>query len=220
MGITKDGSDRVSAWADQSGNGNHLTQGTGVWQPLHEAAGYNGFPDVYFDGAGADWLGGTGASLCAAVNGADTPWTAVCAIKLSAASATGFLLAWEHSTNAVPRVLVYRTAAAWRHFKQDDASATQEFAASTNATTTATTRWAFIHHGTTSGDRKDNGSESSGAVNVGAATTDKFTLGAGRPGGDAPSGHETVRIAEVAIWNRELSAAELTQMDLYLQRLG
>jgi hypothetical protein len=45
-GITKDGSDRVSAWNDQSGNGFNLIQATGALQPLYLATGMNGLPCV------------------------------------------------------------------------------------------------------------------------------------------------------------------------------
>jgi len=44
LGITKDGSDLVSAWADQSGEDNHLLQATGTNQPLWSSSG------VLFDG--------------------------------------------------------------------------------------------------------------------------------------------------------------------------
>jgi hypothetical protein len=43
-GITKDGSDLVSKWADQSGNDNDLLQATGTNQPIINANG------ILFDG--------------------------------------------------------------------------------------------------------------------------------------------------------------------------
>lgn len=49
-GITKDGSNYVSVWADQSGNGNDASQGTGTNQPLWVDATLNGKPVIRFDG--------------------------------------------------------------------------------------------------------------------------------------------------------------------------
>lgn len=50
VGITKDGSDFVATWADQSGNGVDLTEATN--KPIHSSAvQINGFDTVQFDGA-------------------------------------------------------------------------------------------------------------------------------------------------------------------------
>lgn len=52
LGITMDGSNRVSQWEDQSGQGNHFVQATGVNQPLWtETLPYHEMPCVEFDGA-------------------------------------------------------------------------------------------------------------------------------------------------------------------------
>jgi len=50
LGITKDGSDRVSQWADQSGQNNHASQATEAKQPVWTADQYQGLPGLYFDG--------------------------------------------------------------------------------------------------------------------------------------------------------------------------
>jgi len=47
-GITKDGSNYVSKWEDQSGNGFDVAQSTGSYQPLWVANDKNGNPGIYF----------------------------------------------------------------------------------------------------------------------------------------------------------------------------
>lgn len=50
LGITKDGADKVSAWADQSGNGNDVEQAGAGNQPLWIDAQINGYPCIRTDG--------------------------------------------------------------------------------------------------------------------------------------------------------------------------
>lgn len=51
----------VSAWADQSGSGNHATQGTAARQPLYVPASINGHPALYFSGSSSADILTTGA---------------------------------------------------------------------------------------------------------------------------------------------------------------
>ena len=49
-GITKDGSNLVSDWTDQSGNGNNFSQSTAGNKPTYTASAQNGLPAITFDG--------------------------------------------------------------------------------------------------------------------------------------------------------------------------
>lgn len=49
-GITKDGSNKVSLWADQSGNNNHAVQSNWSKQPLYVDNQLNGYGALQFDG--------------------------------------------------------------------------------------------------------------------------------------------------------------------------
>lgn len=54
-GVTLNGS-TVSAWADQSGNGNDATQSVAIAQPTFVANALNGNPVIYFSYAGHDYF--------------------------------------------------------------------------------------------------------------------------------------------------------------------
>lgn len=51
VGVDFDGSNDVSQWDDQSGNGLHQIQATGLNQPTYVASDLNGLPGIKFDGA-------------------------------------------------------------------------------------------------------------------------------------------------------------------------
>lgn len=68
MGITLNGS-TVSAWADQSGQGNHATQATGGIQPEFIASAINSKPVVRFASTKSLSITGSGASLKALHSG-------------------------------------------------------------------------------------------------------------------------------------------------------
>lgn len=62
-GVTKDGSNYVSSWADQSGYANDGTQGTSASQPLWVSNVVNGKPVLRFDGSNDFLTTGTNSSL-------------------------------------------------------------------------------------------------------------------------------------------------------------
>lgn len=81
LGITKDGADHVSQWADQSGKGNHAAQATPDYQPLWKDAHLNGKPVVYFDHAD-DYLLANGLATKGYFAGVDKPLTMVCVMTM------------------------------------------------------------------------------------------------------------------------------------------
>lgn len=85
-GITKDGSNLVSAWADQSGQGNNFSQSTGGAKPLYTASAQNGLPAIVFDGS-SDYMTSAAFTL--------GPWTcfAVCSNNWATPAYGGL---WRH----------------------------------------------------------------------------------------------------------------------------
>ena len=56
LGITKDGSDKVSQWADQSGNSNHASQSTDSKKPIWTANQLNSNPSLIFTNTSQQYL--------------------------------------------------------------------------------------------------------------------------------------------------------------------
>jgi hypothetical protein len=67
-GVTKDGSNKVAAWADQTSRGNSFSQATAQSQPLFQASGFGGnsLSALHFDGDNSDPDGSTGPLLVGA----------------------------------------------------------------------------------------------------------------------------------------------------------
>lgn len=81
LGVTKDGSDRVSQWDDLSGNASHMVQTTGALQPLWVANGINNLPALRITNAGAEFM----ASTSGVFRGARRAHTLVAVVKMHAA---------------------------------------------------------------------------------------------------------------------------------------
>jgi hypothetical protein len=66
LGVTDAGAGAVSAWADQSGNANDVTQATAGFRPLTGAATINGYNALQFDWLVSDRLAKTSGGLTGA----------------------------------------------------------------------------------------------------------------------------------------------------------
>jgi hypothetical protein len=76
----------VGCWADQSGNNNHATQGTGGTQPIYVTNALNGQPILQFDG-GDDVLNMPDATVPVG----NTPYTVFALVNADVLGARGFL---------------------------------------------------------------------------------------------------------------------------------
>jgi hypothetical protein len=92
VGVTADGSNFVSAWADQSGSGNNFTQATGGLKPLLTANAQNSKPAIVFDGIN-DYM------LTGSITFGEWSMFAVCSKNWGTATYSGL---WRHgfTTNA------------------------------------------------------------------------------------------------------------------------
>lgn len=85
-GITKDGSDKVSQWNDQTRNGYNFVQATGANQPTWLASSINGLPAVRFTNAGASFMTATNG-----FGGGSLPHSLFCVMKPHTSIPAGFM---------------------------------------------------------------------------------------------------------------------------------
>lgn len=212
-GITKDGGDLVSAWSDMTGQSNNLAQGTGGNQPLYEAAGFNGFKSILFDGS-SDWMGLSDGTLCAHVTGTDKPYTIAFALQHVSITSNDVWFAFDENAGT-SRDVFYETApTSLSHNRVDDASGVFGGGLTANLDTSAR-RYVIVYSGTTTEIFKDNVSIGSVACNAGAATFDRFTIGAQRIAGGAASSFSNIRIAEIVVYDTALGVADRASLDAY-----
>ncbi len=212
LGITLNGT-TVSAWADQSGNGNHLTQGVALSQPLYEAAGFGGKPSVLFDGSN-DTLVGTGASLLG-VQGNDLPFTMVAAYAHLTKDGS-FRSHWGWDANGVTQdqmILVDSGGIGSTFWQRHDDVTQLQTAFLTNADNTPAPHVvSTVFAGTTISGWQDGALKANGlGLNTASVDVTQFRLSVG--GGGAFSND---RWGELVIYNRALTTDERRQLEVYM----
>ena len=85
-GITKDGSDKVSQWNDQTRNGYNFVQATGANQPTWQSSSINGQPAVRFTNAGNTFMTATNG-----FGGGNLPHSLFCVMKAHTSIPAGFM---------------------------------------------------------------------------------------------------------------------------------
>lgn len=197
LGITLN-SGNVSSWADQSGNGNNLTQGTASQQPLFVASGSKGKPYVKSDGVN-DVLASSGS-----VWPADTT-TLVAVLSTRSGSSGEFFC--DPGVGGDSR----------HHFYGASETAIQRLTSGPSKTLTSQTTSYIVYTA--------SGLVESLYLNGGSATTTSTT----RPGsannilnifavGAAAVLPRSFDLYEFMIYNRVLSATEISKINAYCSR--
>jgi hypothetical protein len=194
LGITLNGSD-VSAWADQSGNGNDATQAVAANQPAYLAAGgVNGTPGLDFDAVTEylDLLGFTEAS---------TDYTLHMVLN-DRSVATSTLLANNGGTF---RYRAYRAGLLSLYDGANNDGPAQAAGAQSQT-------WLLDDTGNTTDWYRDGSWLLQGTYNTGRSHG-----GAGSAIGAVVGGGQYLNaiVSEVVYYNRTLNAAELTNLHAY-----
>lgn len=194
-GITKDGGDLVSNWADQSGNSNDLAQGTGSKQPLWVDAVHNSKPIIRFDGTDDRLFKSTFAS------GTLTQPNTIFIVAEFPAINDDFLY---DSDDVNSRHAFFRTGGNYAYF----AGNAPNFGASNSAFAQFTN---LFKTGTNATLRR-NGSDVGSAVDAGSDTFIGFSLGST----EADTQFAAVDVAEILIYDAEITGTDRTNIENYL----
>lgn len=163
----------VSQWNDLSGNGRHLTQGTGDDQPATNSRTINGLNVLDFGGT-SDHLDAN--ALASVYSGTDVPMGAYIIFESDDVSATKTLIHFFNSGGSAYRYILTAPAEFLARFNSDSATL-----ANNQAGTVATGTPEIVNQvfdGTTS-KLYENGTEiDSDNLAVGATTLDSFAVGA------------------------------------------
>lgn len=190
LGVTKDGSDNVSAWADQSGNGRNVSEATN--QPLWVDNVINGKPVIRFDGSN-DTLASANWTLAQ-----PSHWFCVFRLLATPAANAAVVYGDNDATTAQPNSMNITTTPTLR----PQGNGVNGVASGTLSTSTTYLAEMFFN-GTNCPMVLNNTSYASSGANL-TATIDGVILGS-RTG----TNFCNCEIAEVAIYNAEVTGDNL-----------
>jgi Concanavalin A-like lectin/glucanases superfamily/F5/8 type C domain len=208
-GVTTSGTS-VTQWADQSGNGNNVTQATAAAQPQLQTNVFNGQPALFFN-AGTTFLNNSTQNVVTA----GAPRTVFAVVK-SLCSSDGITPIVFRRTASVHCLQTYSGT----NYIYTDGSIS-------NITTTATlfdtirtkqTLATYISGGTGTGlQYRQNGvsQPTSGTVTLETGTTG-FTIGRREDNAYANYGQTEGWIAEIIVYNSQLNATDIAAVENYL----
>jgi hypothetical protein len=191
MGTSLNGA-TVSAWADQSGSGYHYTQATADRQPELISSSINGKPAVRFDGTN-DFMSCSTFAL-------SQPYTLACVTQPR--RNVGGMITWGGLN-----VYLYRPLSGWRIY-----GGTSQIDTVGAATINIWHIVLGVFNGASSSIYKNNAAAVTGSIG-----TDGFsgtTIGNYYTGADLYS--EQCDIAEILVYSKALSAAEISTVKTYL----
>lgn len=186
----------VSSWADLSGNGNNVTQGTGANQPtlVAASAALGGMPALSFNGTSNRLINAAFAT------GANQPFTLMLVTANDAAAGTLF---WVDFGGAGGESALLFNSTGWAGFSGS-------FITSTN-TSTAAKAFAYVANGASSALYINSSTVPVKAANAGTNPLLSITIGCASGGLDFESG----LLAEVVLFSRALNAPQRGQMFAY-----
>lgn len=197
--ITESGG-AVSQWDDKSGNGNHVTQGTGANQPVTNATTKNSKNVIDFDGSA--WF-----DTPAAYNTlANDDITVFIVSKQTTSGVQGTLLRGQAS-GSTKLYLYYASSYVVGGYNNNSHDSV-----ASNAGVIEWNTITFKKNGATQGIQINSGTEITDSAGVDVATVDAVTIGADYAGSDALNGS----IAEIIIYNRNLTEQERALVKNYL----
>ena len=195
-GITKDGSDLVSNWADQSGNSNDVAQATGSKQPLWVDSVYNSLPTVRFDGVDnslrkATWSGG------------------------EESQANTIFIVCKFSTINDSWVFDGGTTSKKNGMQRSGTGTYRPYAGTLAGTVSVNTAFSYytVIYNTTSSSIRRNGSSVETGLSIGTQEANGLTLGSLQT---EASGYSDPDISEVLFYDSEITGDDLTNIESYL----
>jgi hypothetical protein len=214
--ITKDSSNRVSQISDKSNAGSHAVQSSDSLKPVFTVAVRAGKPILRFDGA-AQYLLANGAS--SAQNGTDKPTTIFAVVKAAVNNANMSVVHFSRASVASPQLsLQYRSTNAYYFDARDDSNTLKSYSG-TDTISLSFDLLTLYTSGTTATMQR-NGTDLTNLaakdIDLGVKTIDRVGIGARFT--TSVSNYLNGDIAEVLIYNRELTTAEINAVNAYLKK--